>query len=157
MLTYPDVSGYDERGFAPPVEPGNYIITLDDIHDAAEGGGPLKDKNGEIYLRFIFKIKGHPNNTVMEMVYPDISGPYEATRGGRIKQMILAFGLDPKGGDWSAMLHKSCRALIKVREYTKTVDGTPKTYQVNNIAAYEPLDGTEPATAPPADDNDPGF
>lgn len=151
--TYPDVSEYDERGFAPPIQPGNYIITLDDIHEATNDGEELRDKNGEPYYRFIFKIKDHPENTVLDMVYTSLDGPYKNVRGGKIKQIILAFGLSPKGGDFALLLHKSCRATISINEYTKGGN----TYVNNKIIAYEPLDEADEALKPEKKSDGVGF
>jgi len=140
MTKYGDVSGYDEKGFPPPVEPGNYIVKVDDIQDAGKDGTQLTDKNDEPYVWIVFKIKGQSGRTVRDAIYPNPSGPYENNRGGKLKQLLIALEAKTTGGDMAILLGKTCRALVSIREYTKTIDGKPKTYQVNNVDAYEPIE-----------------
>lgn len=142
-MNYPNVNKYDERGFAPPLKPGSYVIKVDDIQTQDKEGGELKDKNNCLFTNFVFTVDGHPNK-LFEKFYFDPEGPYAEIRLGKFKQFLLALGENTEGGDTANLLGKVCRADVKTREY----EG--KTF--NNILAFEPKNADD--SFGPAEDDD---
>ncbi len=133
-MSYPNVSGYDEKGFAPPLNPGSYLVKLDEIQKTDKDGNLLKDKNGHEYTRFVFTINDHPGNKLFERFYFDPSGPHADIRLGRFKQFLIAIGASTEGGNFDQLKGMVCRATVKIAEY-KDQDG--KTKQINNIIVFE--------------------
>lgn len=153
MTTYPITDEYDERGFAPPLTPGDYDIELVDVHETDKDDNPFKDKNGFEYISFEFSVVGYEENKLFDRICFDENNQYANLNLGKFKQMQIALGVDTsKEGDTSTLIGKQCRAFVK----NKVVGD--RTY--NNIVEYKPREGqTEQPNRPMQaqlnqDDND---
>lgn len=146
-MKYGNATDYDERGFPPPLEPGEYELTVDDIHEEDKDGIALKDKSGYPYIRVIFTVKGE-DNKLFSSIYPnpDANDPYFAMRAAQVKQLLMATGLPLEGGDTAALTGKKCIGFVTINE--------KKGKKYNNIREYRPLESGGELTHP-NDDQDP--
>lgn len=151
MANIPDTTKYDETGAPPPVPPGNYIVTVHEIKQTNKDGIAFTDKNGDAYELVFFSVKGH-DTKLLEKIYIDengdvpTDGPYAEQRLGRLKQIILALGLDTQSQSSGNWLGKVCRAQVMIKDY--------KGKQYNNILKFEPLNDGESFEETPEADED---
>jgi len=134
---------YNESGFAPTLEPGSYIVKLDEVKTTDKDGNPLADKDSLAFENFIFTVKDH-SNKLFERFYLDPTGPWADARLGKFKQFLMAIGGNLAGGDTETLIGSVCRANVTVREHQG------KTF--NNIIAFEPKAETDTFTG--SKDND---
>jgi len=129
-MRYPKVSDRDEKGFAPPLTPGNYFITLADVKEHDRDGNRLKfPRDGQEYSRFEFTVKGYPNILFDKFVFNE-NWEHANISLGRFKQFLMAIEVDPdKEGDTQELIGKSCMAAVTTKVYRD------KTY--NNILEYQ--------------------
>lgn len=134
-MQYPSTKSYDEKGFAPPLKPGDYTIKLTAIKETDENGAPLTDKNGFDYALFEFSVSDFPDNKLFDRFCFDENNPHANINLGRFKQLLIAVEVHTDvSGDTNTLINKTCKATVKVKDY----EG--KTY--NNISEYKPSDGS---------------
>jgi hypothetical protein len=148
-MNYPNVNKYDEKGYAPPLKPGSYVVKVDDIKTQTDDGGVLKDSKGCEYVRFVFTVNDKPNK-VFESFYFDPEGPYAEMRLGKFKQFLIAVGENVEGGEIHNLLGKVCRVTLKIRDYKDKKTGDAR--QANDILAFEPPNNDDSFGGPEDDD-----
>jgi hypothetical protein len=143
-MRYPATKKYDEKGFAPPLKPGDYMIKISDVRIKDKDGQPYTDKNGYEYCLFEFTVKDYPGNKLFTRFCFDTENPHANINFGIFKQLQIACGVDVETeGDTNDMIGKTCKAYVKVKVY----NGNPN----NTIAEYKI---TEEPTDFKSDDDD---
>jgi len=136
MPQFPATSKYDTAGFGPPLEDGEYLVSLAAVHETKRDGTPFTDKDGYQFCRFEFEVDGDDRRLFDNFTF-DESSPRANQSLGKFKQLVVALGMDPeRPGHTNALLGKTCIAVVKQREYKQ------KTYA--NIVEYRASDGSVP-------------
>jgi hypothetical protein len=150
-MQYPATSDYNERGFAPPLKPGDYLVKIEDARNSNDKGEKYKDKNGFAYCLFEFNVKGYPDNKLFDRFCFDSANPNININLGKFKQLILACNLSPdESGDTSDLVGKTCKASVTTREYKD--EKTGETKLVNKIVQYKQGSITADSPSEPDDD-----
>ena len=147
-MQYPNVGEFDEKGFAPPLEAGHYLIRLDDVRNTDKDSMFYTDKGGHKFCMFMFKVaeedKVLPNTLIERFFLEEPEYEYYNQNMGKFKQFLMACGVDPaKEGDTKELIGKVCLADVS----SKSVKG--KIY--NNIQEYKSTEMTWPVSS---DDED---
>lgn len=143
-MRYPPTTKYDEKGFAPPLKPGDYMIKVADVREEDKNGKSYTDKNGYVYCLFEFSVKDYPGNKLFDRFCFSLENPYANVNLGRFKQLQIACGVGVDSeGDTKDMIGKTCKAFVKTKEYQGKVNNTIAEYKV-----------TEEATEFKSDDDD---
>jgi len=145
-MNYPNVSSYDEKGFAPPLEAGHYLIKLSEVRDTDKDSQFYIDKNGIRFCMFMFKVAGKPNTLIERFFFDEPDYEYYNQNMGKFKQLLMACGVDPdKEGDTKDLIGKVFLADVSSRLVKD------KTY--NNIKEYKEYKETDKSW-PDTDDDD---
>lgn len=131
MARYPRTDDRDERGFAPPLTPGDYHVRIRNVSDTDKNGMFWKfKKNNAQYTLFEFSVKDFPGNRLFDRFVLDTEYEYANIMLGRFKQMLIAVGGDPeKEGDTNELIGKICTVYVKNSEFEGKV--------YNNIGEYK--------------------
>ena len=144
-MKYPATEKYDTAGYAPPLEPGTYLVSLADVRENDDKGKFYMDKDGFKYLLFEFEVDGYPGNKLFERICFDEKNQYHNLQMGRFKQMQEAMAVPTdREGDTDELLGKTCMAVVVKKKLSDK--------EVNNIKAFKPVEGA--VAAPPANDDD---
>ena len=139
---YPDVSGASERNQKPPIDPGLYWLKVDNVREEKDDGALLVDKNGNHYTLISFTVDDADGYILYDRFVFDEKYQYHDITMNRFKQMLMALGLPTNGGQWSDLIGRKCRAMVKVK------DG------YNNIHWYSIEDTPEQGEPRPKKDED---
>ena len=144
-MTYPVTGKYNEKGFAPPLKPGHYVVKLVSVKETDKEGMFLTfKKDGTKYNNFEFKVKDWPENKLFERLSFDEEYEFANAQLGKFKQMLMAMRVNTDNeGDLQDLVGK----VVKVEVVNKEWQGTI----YNNIREYfvldEPVDFDEPEKA----------
>lgn len=137
-MKYPATDQYDTEGYAPPLDPGTYLVSIADIRAKDDKGNKYTDKNGFNYMLFEFEVDGYPGNKLFERICFNPSHQYTNLQLGRFKQLLMALGIPTdREGEFDELLGKTCMAVVVQKQVNDKI--------VNNIRAYKPAEGVTPA------------